>query len=89
MDEDEFAMIKTMTLHMDAAADRRLEVTLPRDLPAGPLDIVLVIAASEKPPATVNLAGRWQSFFPPNFNIEDALHDIRREWELEWPDTNL
>ncbi len=79
-------MIKTMTMHVDPAPDRRLEITLPRDIPSGPLDIVLVIAASEPPTAAVDLADRWRAYFPPDFDIDEALAEMRHEWELEWPE---
>lgn len=81
-------MIKTMTLHVDPAPDRRLDITLPRDIPPGPLDIVLVIAASEPPTATVDLSGRWHAYFPPDFDLDGALAELRHEWELEWPETH-
>ncbi|MFZ2362299.1 MAG: hypothetical protein WA040_23360 [Anaerolineae bacterium] len=80
-------MIKTMTMHVDPAPDRRLEITLPRDIPSGPLDIVLVIAASEAPTAAVDLAGRWRDYFPLDFDLDGALTELRHEWELEWPET--
>lgn len=81
-------MIKTMTFHVDPAADRRLEITLPHDIPSGPLDIVLVIAASQTQTTTVDLTNRWQTYFPPDFDLDGALAEIRHEWELEWTDTN-
>ncbi len=33
-----------------------------------------------------NLAGRWQSYFPPDFDIDSALQEIRHEWEEELHD---
>jgi len=50
------------------------------------LDIVLVIAASEPPTAAVDLADRWRAYFPPDFDIDEALAEMRHEWELEWPE---
>lgn len=61
-------------------------ITLPLDVPEGPLEIVLVIAAADKPAASVDIAGRWQKYFPPGFDLDSALTEIRREWEYEWPD---
>lgn len=86
-------MLKTMTLHLDATAERTLQITLPPDLPPGPLEVVLVIGpatlaatASDQP---TNLAGRWASYFPADFDLDGALKEIRSEWEKEWDEDEL
>ena len=33
-----------------------------------------------------DLYGAWQGAFPDNFDIDAALHEIRHEWEKEWPE---
>lgn len=78
-------MVKTMTLHADTTTDRALHITLPPGLPLGSFDIVLVIVpAVPSPSSVVNLAGRWQAYFPADFDLDSALHEIRHEWEKEW-----
>jgi hypothetical protein len=41
-------MFKTMNLHADIPANHELHITLPSDVPIGPVDMVIVIATSEK-----------------------------------------
>ncbi len=77
-------MVTTVTLRVDSATDGVLHVPLPPDVPSGPLEVVVVIAPSPSTTATSDLAGRWQAYFPPDFDIDDALQEIRREWEQEW-----
>lgn len=77
-------MVKTLTLRMDTPGDRMLHLPLPSDVPDGPLDIVLGIAPATQTAATPRLAGRWQAYFPPDFDIDKALQEIRSEWEKEW-----
>ncbi|MFN7930567.1 MAG: hypothetical protein U0Y68_22125 [Blastocatellia bacterium] len=33
-----------------------------------------------------SLRGIWKGAFPENFDIDAALHEIRHEWEKEWPE---
>ena len=82
-------MLKTMTLHLDAAAERTLQITLPPDLPPGPLEVVLVIGPGTPAGSPTNLAGRWQGYFPAEFDLDAALKEIRSEWEKEWDDDEL
>jgi hypothetical protein len=77
-------MVKTITLHLEMPNDRMLHIPLPSDIPDGPLEVVLVIASEAVHPQTPPLAGRWQTYFPPDFDIDDALHELRHEWEKEW-----
>lgn len=76
-------MLKTMTFHLEEAAERTLQITLPPDLPPGPLEVVLVIgpgapiaAGGGKP---TNLAGRWAGYFPADFDLKGAIKEIRLE----------
>ena len=77
-------MVKTLTFRLDMPDDRILHLTLPPDVPDGPLDVVLVIAPAAPANAIPSLAGRWQTYFPPDFDIDSALREIRSEWEKEW-----
>jgi len=78
-------MVKTITLHLDLPSDRTLHITLPPDVPTGPLDLVLVIASTAPPPTTTpSLAGRWQAYFPEDFDVESTLQELRHGWEQEW-----
>ncbi|MBL7064617.1 MAG: hypothetical protein ISS49_10510 [Anaerolineae bacterium] len=40
-------------------------------------------------PHISSLAGRWQSYFPPDFDIDSTLQEIRHEWEEEWMDAPI
>jgi hypothetical protein len=77
-------MVKTLTFRLDTPDDRTLHLPLPPDVPDGPLEVVLVIAPVTPATATPSLAGRWQAYFPPDFDINSALREIRGEWEKEW-----
>ena len=39
-------MFKTMNLHAEIPASRELRITLPKDVPMGPAELVLVIATT-------------------------------------------
>lgn len=75
-------MVKTLTFQIDPPADRTLHLQLPPDMPSGRLEIVLVIAPAQSIPTT-SLAGRWQTYFPLDFDIDTALQDLRHSWEGE------
>ncbi len=77
-------MVKTVTLRLDMPSDRTLHITLPPDVPNGPLEVVLVIAPTSLVDSVSNLAGRWQAYFPSDFDLDSALHEIRHSWEKEW-----
>ncbi len=74
-------MVKTITFRLDTPVDRTLHIPLPPDVPDGPIEIVLVIAPIMPPLAIPTLAGRWQAYFPSDFDIDNALRQIRGEWE--------
>ncbi len=40
----------------------------------------------QAPIQPIDLEGRWQGAFPPDFDLDQALQEIRGEWlkELEW-----
>lgn len=76
-------MVKTFTLRLDTPSDRTLHIPLPPDVPEGPIEVVLVITSAQTSNTGVDLAGRWQSYFPQDFDIDQALKEIRREWEAE------
>ena len=78
------AMMTTLTLRIDSPKDRVLRIPLPSDVPEGPLDIVVMISSSHPALPASGLAGRWKAFFPPDFDIDRALDEIRHEWEAEW-----
>jgi hypothetical protein len=82
-------MVKTMTLRLEMPSDRKLQITLPPDVPEGPLDVVVVIAAGQSTAPTSEIAGRWETYFPRDFDIDNALREIRHEWEKEWPEEQL
>jgi len=82
-------MVKTMTLHLDASADKVLHIPLPPDIPKGPLQVVVVIAPAQPVTLTPDMAGRWQAYFPTDFDIDNALREIRHEWEKEWTEEEL
>lgn len=33
-----------------------------------------------------SLRGLWEGKFPPDFDLDAALYEIRHEWEKEWPE---
>jgi hypothetical protein len=37
-------------------------------------------------PVPLSLRGLWQKHFPDDFDIDGALHEIRHDWEQEWPE---
>jgi len=39
-------MVRTLNLNTEIAADRKLHITLPADVPPGPAEIVLVVSSS-------------------------------------------
>jgi len=68
-----------------------LRIPLPSDVPEGPLDIVVMISSSHPALPASGLAGRWKAFFPPDFDIDRALNEIRHDWEassLDKPETD-
>jgi len=77
-------MVKTITLQVDVSGDRVLHIPLPPDVPDGPMEVVLVIAPSPPSPPASSLAGRWQPYFPIDFDVDEALEEIRHEWQKEW-----
>jgi len=77
-------MVKTITLHLDMPDDRMLHISLPPDVPEGPLEVVLVIASDISRQPIPDLVNRWQSYFPPDFDLDSSLQEIRHEWEKEW-----
>ena len=77
-------MVTTVTLRTEPSADRTLCIPLPLDVPQGPLEVIVVITPLQPAPSVSNLAGRWQTYFPPDFDIDSALQEIRHEWEEEW-----
>jgi len=77
-------MVKTVTLRLDMPSDRTLHITLPPDVPDGPLEVVLVIAPTPWANSAPSLAGRWQGYFPSDFDLDSALLEIRHDWEKEW-----
>jgi hypothetical protein len=77
-------MVKTLTFRLDVPNNRTLHLILPPDVPVGFSEIVLVIAPAEAASPAAALAGRWQAYFPPQFDLEQTLHEIRHEWETEW-----
>jgi hypothetical protein len=72
-------MVKTLPFRVNVPGDRMLHLTLPPDVPAGPSEIVVVIAPVEASAAVESLAGRWQKYFPPDFDFDSALGEIRHE----------
>ena len=40
-------MVKTLTLQMDISPHRVLQISLPEDIPAGPAEVVVVIATRQ------------------------------------------
>jgi len=82
--QGEAKMIKTMTLRVETPLNRTLHILLPPDVPDGPLEVVLVIvAAAPVMTPRPSLAGHWQAYFPADFDLERALHDLRHEWEKD------
>jgi hypothetical protein len=45
-----------------------------------------IAPVNPSPRQPVDLYGIWKGAFPENFDIDAALHDIRHEWEKEWPE---
>ncbi|MCX7855602.1 MAG: hypothetical protein N2556_06470 [Anaerolineae bacterium] len=82
-------MVTTLTLRIEPPRDRTLRIPLPSDVPEGPLDVVVMISSSRPALPETGLAGRWQVYFPPDFDIDRALHEIRHEWEAEWTETEI
>jgi hypothetical protein len=33
-----------------------------------------------------SLRGVWQNSFPDDFDVDEALREVRHEWEKEWPE---
>lgn len=77
-------MVTTVTLRVEPSKDRVLRIPLPPETPQVPLEVVVVIAPSQPQVAAPDIAGRWQAYFPPDFDLDSALHEIRHEWEKEW-----
>lgn len=77
-------MVTTVTLHVEPSKDRVLHIPLPPETPQVPLEVVVVITPSQPQVAASDIAGRWQAYFPPDFDLDSALHEIRHEWEKEW-----
>ncbi len=77
-------MVKTMTLRLEMPTDRTLRIPLPPDVPDGSLEVVLVIALAEPSVSATHLAGRWEPYFPAEFDVGNVLRELRHEWEEEW-----
>ncbi len=80
-------MTTTMTLRVEPPTDRVLRIPLPPDTPQVPLEVVVVITPSRPHIPITDLAGRWKAYFPSDFDLDGALHEIRHEWEKEWTGT--
>jgi hypothetical protein len=39
-----------------------------------------------RPEERESLYGIWEGLFPDDFDVDVVLHEIRHEWEKEWPD---
>lgn len=73
--------MKTLTLETEIASDGSLHLNIPAGLPPGKSEVVIVVQPLPQiQPPYVSLAGVWQDFFPPDFDIDQALHEIRHEW---------
>ncbi|RMF32042.1 MAG: hypothetical protein D6759_09090 [Chloroflexi bacterium] len=78
-------MMKTVVVETEVQEDGRLRLDIPVDLPPGRVEVVLVIQPAETSgPPYPALAGRWRGLFPPDFDLDRALHEIRHAWEQEW-----
>jgi hypothetical protein len=70
-----------------------LNLPLPPDLPKGPLDVVMGIVPSTTANAVGEMAGRWRTYFPTEFDLDNALHEIRQgcrswpRWQVMPPST--
>lgn len=76
--------MKTLTLETEIAPDGSLHLDIPAGLPPGKAEVVIVVQPLPQiQPPYLSLAEVWQDFFPPDFDLDRALHDIRHEWEEE------
>ena len=77
--------MKTLIIEANVQDDGRLRLDVPVNLPPGKVEIVLVIQPIAAPgPPYPSLEGRWRDLFPPNFDLDKALQEIRHTWEAEW-----
>jgi hypothetical protein len=42
------------------------------------------VSGLDRPPKS--LYGIWEGHFPEDFDVDAVLHEIRHEWEKEWPE---
>ena len=77
--------MKTLTLETEIAPDGNIHLEIATGLPPGKAEVVVVVQPrlSSQPPYP-SLAGIWQEFFPVDIDLDQALHEIRHEWEDEW-----
>ncbi len=77
--------MKTVVVETEVQADGRLHLDVPTNLPPGKVEVVLVIQPLEPlAPPYPTLEGRWRNLFPPDFDLDAVLHEIRHAWEAEW-----
>ncbi|MCS6909267.1 MAG: hypothetical protein NZM11_01675 [Anaerolineales bacterium] len=80
-------MIRTITISTDVPPSREVKITLPADVPVGPADLVVVVAAREIP--TVHTLGELlnSEFFGlwrDRTDIADSAEFARRLRAAAW-----
>ena len=78
MDEITLEYVEQLADQLSSAEQKQLANYLARRTQNG--------AATKNPMSRQDLYGAWQRAFPDNFDLDAALHEIRHEWEKEWPE---
>ncbi len=75
-----------IVVQAEVTQNGRLRLDVPTDLPPGKVTVALSIepTAKEEGPPYPSLEGRWQRWFPEDFDLDEALAEIRHAWQQEW-----
>ena len=74
-----------IVVEAEVTKNGRLRLDVPTELPPGRVTVALSIerAEVERPPYP-SLEGRWRAWFPEDFDLDQALAEIRHAWQKEW-----
>jgi hypothetical protein len=70
----------TLTLHTNIATDGKLRLEVPTDLPAGPVEVVVIVQPRLPAPAAGrSLLGAFAGKLSDNIDVVEEIRQIRRQ----------